>query len=128
MYTYDDGQWGVSGVSTKIDLEHYGFKDYTDMVCRLGPLQYYSRYSTGEKFQFEFLVKLYMGSMAHGSYWVWLKSLPSLIQLFKELDVHPAQDITDPAYALIDYLRDETHFAEALEIMYKTLKKQQEAL
>ncbi len=128
MYIYADGQWSISGISTKIDLKHYGFKDYTDMVCRLGPLQYYSRYSTDEKFQFDFLVKLYMGSMAHGCYWVWVKTLPGLIQLFAELDAHPIQDTTDPVLGLIDYLRDETHFAEALEIMYKTLRKQQEAL
>ena len=125
MYTYVNGQWAVSGISTKIDLAHYGFKDYTLMTCRLGPLQYYSRYSTGEKFQFDFLVKLYMGSMGHGCYWVWVKTLPDMIQLFKELDVHPAHDITEPAYALIDYLRDETRFAEALEMMYKTLKQQE---
>ena len=56
MYTYDDGQWGNYEVSANIDLKHYGFTDYTEMVCRLGPLQYYSRYSTGAKFEFSFLV------------------------------------------------------------------------
>jgi len=126
MYTYADGQWGNYEVSTNINLKHYGFTDYTEMMCRLGPLQYYSRYSTGAKFEFSFLVKLYMGDLSHGSYWVWVKSLPSLIQLFKELDVHPAPDATNSSVdSIIDYLRDETHFAEALEIMYKTLKKQE---